>query len=44
MSSMYSEIIYEKYFEEGLELGLTEERAEQYAIEKFDEFEYLVRL
>ncbi len=36
MSNINNEKILEDYYEEGLEMGLTEKQAEEYAYDKFD--------
>ena len=37
MSNLYNEALLENLFEEGLELGLSDEQAEEYAWDKFEE-------
>jgi len=37
MSCEVNEMLLERYFEEGLEMGLSEKEAEKYANEKFEE-------
>ena len=36
MSNLYNERVLELYYEQGLEMGMTEEEAQEYAYEKFD--------
>lgn len=36
MSNLHNEKVLEQYYEQGLEMGMTEEEAEEYAYEKFD--------
>ena len=36
MSNINNEKILENYYEEGLEMGLTEKQAEKYAYEQFE--------
>tara|TARA_B000000609_G_C23906944_1_gene206392 strand:+ start:230 stop:349 length:120 start_codon:yes stop_codon:yes gene_type:complete len=36
MSNLHNERVLELYYEQGLEMGMTEEEAEEYAYEKFD--------
>lgn len=36
MSNLHNEKALEYYYEQGLEMGMTEEEAEEYAYEKFD--------
>ena len=36
MSNSYNQRLLEHYYEQGLEMGMTEEEAQEYAYEKFD--------
>ena len=36
MSNLHNEKVLEQYYEQGLEMGMTEEEAQEYAYEKFD--------
>tara|TARA_B000000437_G_C11667787_1_gene314261 strand:- start:840 stop:959 length:120 start_codon:yes stop_codon:yes gene_type:complete len=36
MSNLHNERVLELYYEQGLEMGMTEEEAQEYAYEKFD--------
>lgn len=40
MSHPVNDELLERYYEEGLELGLSEEEAEKYAQEKFEQESY----
>ena len=36
MSNLYNERLLEHYYEQGLEMGMTEEEAQEYAYEQFE--------
>jgi len=37
MSNLNNEIILENYYEEGIDMGMTQEEAENYAYEQFEQ-------